>query len=76
MRHDTAQAIYTVQLPRNRTCTRTVARFVSLYTPFLPGHTGYEVVQVLKHYSWLATIHWRENTTATTTATPTNKYGC
>ena len=32
----------------HRRSTRTAPRFVSLYTPFLPGHTRYEIVQVLE----------------------------
>lgn len=29
-------------------CKRTASRFVSLYTPFLPGHTHYVIVKVLE----------------------------
>ncbi len=32
----------------HRLSTRTASRFVSLYTPFLPGHTHYEIVKVLE----------------------------
>ncbi len=36
------------------TGTRTVARCVSLLTPFLPGHTRYSIIQVLERLLRLA----------------------
>src|SRR6266700_3481056 len=41
---------YVPSIALKATGTRTVARFVSLHTPFLPEHTRYSIVKVLDAY--------------------------